>query len=137
MLNEFFFGGSGIVTITSQPGGIDLFFNRVSWSRSSDGGGTLTYTFSPGIPVSSSVSFYTDNTGSGKYCIAQINPGQPDAVTAPGINYPTVSYSGTITTLAFIYGTNDDDGDNFEARVLNIDGAQNYTKIDSTTMTVP
>ena len=138
MIQQLMFGGTTTTIHTSQVNGINVFFGGISWSLQSSGSGSFTYTYTPGIPVSSSVKFFTENQGSQKLMYVTINPGSSNSVSSStGQSYPVLNFSGLITSLYIWFRTTDDGGDSFSFSVSNIDGSQNYTKINSTTLSIP
>ena len=137
MIQQLMFGGTTTTIHTSQVDGINLLFSNVSTSLTGSQSASFTVTYTPGIPVSSNVVFYLENSGD-KNSSAVINPGQPDSVSSPGNqSVASLSYSGTITSIRINYSTADDNGDSFQFSVAGIDGAQNYTKVNSTTLSIP
>lgn len=139
MIQQLMFGGVTTTTHTSQADGITAFFGSVTWRIEPAGTQTFTYTYSPGIPVSSSIQFAIDQINyPQKQMTVTINPGAPGSVATSGSNQtPTLSFSGVIDSLQVFSSTSDPGGDNFSFSVLNIDGGQNYTQIDSTTLSIP
>mgnify|MGYP003124985510 CR=1 FL=1 len=139
MIQQLMFGGVTTTTHTSQADGITAFFGSVTWRIEPAGSQVFTYTYSPGIPVSSSIQFAVDQINyPQKQMVVQINQGASDSVSTSGSNQtPTLSFSGVINSLDVYSSTTDSGGDDFSFSVLNIDGAQNYTKINSTTMSIP
>jgi len=128
-----FYGKSAQTFHTSTAGGINAFFGGYSWSVPSDNNGSFTFYYSPGIPVSSSVKFFTENGGDkSMYC--GING---SVFSSVGASYPVLSFSGLLTSIFVYYDTNDEGGDSFSFAVTNVDGSQNYTKVNSTTMSIP
>ena len=87
---------------------------------------TASFSISPGITVSSSVQFYTENgtyLGGQKRSYVTINPGQSNSVSSSiGVSYPVLSFSGTMTSFTFYYETTDSEGDMFDFAVSQIDG---------------
>lgn len=133
---------SGVVTTTfhtSSSSGISAFFGGNTWRIQPAGIHTFTHTYSPGIPVSSSVKFYTTNWTSGqKQMYVTINPGSSNSVSSSiGVEYPVLNFSGVINSLYFWSRTTDPQGDNFASSVMEVDGSQNYTRINSTTLSIP
>tara|TARA_B100002052_G_scaffold228597_1_gene211151 strand:- start:2394 stop:2816 length:423 start_codon:yes stop_codon:yes gene_type:complete len=133
---------SGVVTTTfhtSNSSGISAFFGGNSWRIETAGAYAFTHTYSPGIPVSSSVKFYTENWTNGqKQMYVTINPGSSNSVSSSiGTEYPVLNFSGVINSLYVWSRTTDHQGDQFGFAVLNIDGSTNYTKINSTTLSIP
>ena len=133
---------SGVVTTTfhtSSSSGISPFFGGNSWRIETSGVFAFTHTYSPGIPVSSSVKFYTENWTNGqKQMYVTINPGSSNSVSSSiGTQYPVLNFSGVINSLYVWSQTLDPQGDQFGFSVMEIDGFQDYTKINSTTLSIP
>ena len=131
---------SGVVTTTfhtSTSSGINAFFTGNSWRIETANSYSFYHTYSPGIPVSSSVRFFAENSNQ-KRMYVTINPGSSNSVSSSiGTQYPVLNFSGVINSLYVWSQTTDHQGDQFGFSVLDIDGSQNYTKINSTTLSIP
>ena len=133
---------SGVVTTTfhtSSSSGISAFFGGSSFRINTATSVNFTFNYSPGIPVSSSVKFFLTQFNNGqKQMYVTINPGSSNSVSSSiGTEYPVLNFSGVINSLYVWSKTTDSQGDQFGFVVLNIDGSQNYTKINSTTLSIP
>ena len=124
---------------TSSSTGISAFFGGGSFRINSAGSINFTLNYTPGIPVSSSVKFFLTQFNNGqKQMYVTINPGQSNSVSsAVNVVYPVLNFSGVINSLYFWAQTTDPQGDQFWWSVMEIDGSQNYTKINSTTLSIP
>lgn len=131
---------SGISTThTSTSDGISAFFASNNWYINGANIYTFTHTYSPGIPVLSTVKFFTTNWTNGKkQMYVTINPGSSNSVSSSiGVEYPVLNFSGEINSLYFWSRTTDPQGDSFSSSVMEVDGSQYYTRLSATTMSIP
>ena len=140
MINQLLFGGTTLHT--SSTAGIESFFGGTTWRNNNTAGTTRVYTYTPGIPVFSSVKFFTEQFFvSGvqqKKMFVTINPGQSNSISSTFSDLePVLNFSGLLEELSIFSDTSDPTGDDFTFKVLEIDGHQLFTQIDTTTLSIP
>lgn len=131
-----FYGATAQTTHSITGNGANLFGSTASIQLDRDESSGAIYYITPGIPVSSSMTFALENGGQ-KTCYVYINWGESDQTLNNGGDNSTVSFSGTVNNLYFIVSTTDESGDSVYYGVSAIDGAQNWTVVNSSTLTIP
>lgn len=140
-----FYGKSAITYHTISNGGVGAFnaapsgnyiTGGLSFSTPGDSPQSFSYSISPGIPVSSSVKIWGSVGGEGKIVYFTMNSGLSNQVSSYGQN-TVVSFSGLWTNFVVTCDTDDEDGDSYTFGILNIDGANNYTVVNNTTLSIP
>lgn len=136
MLQQLMFYGKSIVTHTISNNGGNMFNTYVSHFNSGSNNETAVYTFSPGIPISSNITFSFDHPDAENVQQAVINPGQSNtASSAYSREGYTVSFSGTMTQLNVNHATSLNAGATHTFAISAIDGATDWTYVNSSTIT--
>ena len=132
MIQQLMFGGTSTFTFTN--GGAKYFQGSPAAAVADESGTTIT----PGIPVSSNITIFFSG---GDYDLSGSEQ-EWSGIYINGVLYRpneggtyTYNFSGTITHLR---GTSQHpDGDPGSTYIVAIDGATNWTYVNSTTITIP